>query len=138
MSEFLDQAGNLAGFFKRKDALEEELEQVMKDIRKWSALVLDQMIEHGVNNLKVNGRTLYLQERLWAHCTDIDALKAYPDVADLVKESVNTQSLSSWVRDEVKEGRISLDDEMMPILPPEIKSAINLSQVVKLCARKSN
>lgn len=87
----------------------------------------------GVNSLRsTDGRTVYLARELWARAADAEALtKALRanGLGDIVKETVNTQTLTSVVREHDKSGEP---------LPPEVADAIIVSEVFKPRVRKSS
>lgn len=85
----------------------------------------DVMIEAGIQNTKIDGKTVYLNSRVW--CSKrreaekqeaCDALKG-TEFADLVREDFNTQSLSSAISEKIRAredaGELVLDaNEILP------------------------
>lgn len=98
----------------------------------------EHFIDQGVQNMKVNGVTVYLYSQKWAGvqrddedrrtATDEERERAIQALRDaglgwMVKEDFNTQTLSAWVRE--------LDE-----LPPEFEGAINVTERTELRTRK--
>ena len=121
------------------DAEISDLEYKIKDLKLERARLEEQAIDYlldlGVDSMRVdlpNGkRTLYLKEEIWASATAPDALTHNLDTADMVRPTVNGQTLSAWVREQPR------DAEGNPILPADIAEAIKVSRVTKLRTRKA-
>jgi hypothetical protein len=125
---------------KEKRALEEKLKLVEDRLKELDPQVLDHMQRHGITKTTCNGVTIYVARDLWAsvakddqgdNAAGLDALKAFPATAFMVKDNVNTQTLSSWVRE------LPANPEGMPILPAEVASAIKVSETFKVRTRKA-
>lgn len=121
------------------DAEISDLEYRIKDLKLERARLEEQAIDYlldmGVDSMRVDlptgKRTLYLKEEIWASATEPDALAHNLDTADMVRPTVNGQTLSAWVREQPR------DPEGNPILPESIKDAIKISRVTKLRTRKA-
>lgn len=124
LSEYVEIARERKALEKRDKALSKRKGDVMRVILKFAeeATIMPPW--------KVGGATVYLSTRLWAkvhrwddaHREDteittaerdraIATLKEDPDTRGFVREDFNVQTLSSYFKDEVNEGRVKLDDE---------------------------
>lgn len=121
----------------RKSALEEELDEVKKAIAELDAQIQESFIDEGVQNIKVDGHTVFLYRQVWAKKVDpemdsqfiCDALGA-AGLGDFVKEGYNSQTLSSWLREqEQPDGTFSL--------PPELEGVIEAAPKYEIRRRKS-
>lgn len=95
--------------------------------------------EHaGMQSMKTaSGHTVYLRRELWAGAKDknIDGLtRALKDVGlgELVKESVNSQTLSSWVREQEKQlaqehGDLDVDG-LLAALPAPLHPVLSIAE----------
>lgn len=116
---------------KERRALENELKQVKADLNAAEETLLRHMEETGMQSTKIDGITVYLHRQLWASALDIQAILENRDSAFLVKETVNGNSLSSWVRE------LDKDDEGQPVLPEDLKEAIKVSEKFAVRTRKA-
>ena len=124
----------------RKRELKDELKTTNEEMRKLGEQLLNEFEHSGIQNINVDGVTIYIHRQLWAGAKDkpaaIQALKK-AGLVDYVAETFNTQSLSAWVREQVA---LAEDDDMEDIydaLPPEFRDAINVSERFELRARRS-
>lgn len=104
------------------------------------AELLPQFKESGMDRMTIQGRTVWLDRKVWASAGGdmprlVDAMKA-AGLEDMVGETVNGNTLSSWVREFDPEGTMS-PEEIVGKLPPEVKDAITVSEVFKLQVRSS-
>lgn len=125
----------------RKRELESQLRQVKEQLGETEGSgpgamerrALEYFGQNGVQSLKLNGMTLYVNRQLWAHAKDGDfvagclALKE-AGLGDFVAERFNVQSLSAWVRERDRNGEP---------LPEAFKDRIEVSEVFRLGARRS-
>lgn len=123
-------AKRIVAIDERRRALEDEIQQLKEERRQIEETLLEELAEAGVDQIKADGRTLYTRSEIWASAQDIGALRAYPDTAPLIKETVNGQTLSAWVRE------LERTDEGDPVVPQELQDAIKVSKVYKIATRK--
>lgn len=116
---------------ERRAAIRAEEERLKEERLKLEERLTEQMGEEGIQSLSINGRTVYLRSEIWAAATDVSALEAYPETAQLVKPTVNGQTLSAWVRE------LPRDDNDHPILPPAVAEAVRVSTPIKIGSRKA-
>jgi len=96
-------------------------------------LLLPEFERNGLEKVSIDGRTVYLERKLWAKAKDGDkaamckALKR-AHLGDFVEQTFNTNSLSAYVRE--------LDREEKP-LPPSLRKVVEISEVYKLTTRRS-
>lgn len=117
----------------RKRELEAELRALQDEINGLEPVLVEQMLEAGVQHLRLNGQTVYLQQEIWASPVDgdydrlCDALER-AGLGDMVVRRVHNNTLSAWVRELRKVG-----EEM----PEEVKPYIKVSETYRLRVRKS-
>ena len=118
-----------------KKLLEYELEKVKKRINEISPGIMDQFADNGIKNLNMNGRSVFIERKLWAKISDgktkEEAIEAIKDAGYgiLVSEGYNSQQLSSLLREFDKNGKD---------LPEQFKEVIEASEVFKLKSRKAS
>jgi hypothetical protein len=87
---------------KEKRDLEARLKATNAEIETLEDEAGAELVESGVQNMRVNDRSIYLAEELYVGAEDKEAvcevLKAM-GMEDLVKESYNTNTLSAYVRE---------------------------------------
>ena len=134
---------NLARYVEldaRKRELKDEQKQLNAEMRELGDKILRDFEREGIQNLNINGVTLYVHRQLWAGAAGdkqqaCEALKR-AGLLDYVTENFNTQSLSAWVREQVA---LADDDDLEDVydaLPPEFRDAINVSERFELRARR--
>lgn len=96
--------------------------------------LLEDFATDSVQNMSIDGTTVYLSRQLWARVQDgvdkqqvIDGLRE-TGLGHFVTESFNTLTLSSWVRDLERE-----DEE----LPDELKDLITTTEKFALKTRRA-
>ena len=124
----------------RKTKLEAELASVKEKMNELEPFVLEQFEKAGIQNMKVGDWKPYVHTQIWA---SID--KSRPDVmeilkanglADLVSETVNSQSLSAYVREQVRlyedADSKNLEEILRQALPDELLDVLKVSEKTSL------
>jgi hypothetical protein len=124
-------AGEILQSRQEIDELEERLKELKKLNEQQESQLIEMMLAEEVDKFVFAGRTFYPSTRLWASLKAESKDEAIEwleqsDYADLVKKQVNSQSLSSLVK-ELRE-----NDEM----PEEFEQYLNISERVTLTIRK--
>ena len=124
-------------------ALKRDLETRLKDAKArldpLEAALIEQFQQDGIQSVNADGYTVYLNRKLFAGAKDGDkptmiaALEACDETwSFLVEDNVNSQRLCARVRE------CELGDDGMPLLPDELKDAIQVCEQFTIGARKSN
>jgi hypothetical protein len=112
---------------REKGKIDADLKQIADQMGDLEKVLLEEFSRNGMQNCKVDGATVYINRRLWAGAAEgkaenlVAALVAI-GAGDLVKPKVNSQTLSAWVAEQ------ETDPLGMPILPPEVKELIALTE----------
>jgi hypothetical protein len=118
---------------EQRHRLETEIDTIKAEAAELERRLLPQFEQSGTERIAIDGRTVYVERKLWAKPKDGDkpavckALKRCR-LGDYVEETFNTNSLSAYVRE--------LDREERP-LPPTLAAVLEVSEVYKLRTRKS-
>lgn len=125
----------------RKRELEAELRQVKEELGdtagyepgKLERRVIAYFEQNGMQSTRVNGMMISLNRRLWAHAKDGDypaACQALRDagLGEFVQPRFNVQTLSSWVREQDRDGEP---------LPPAFEGRIEVAEVFRLGVTRS-
>lgn len=118
---------------ERRRQLETEVDSIKAEAAELEGLLLPQFEQSGMERVAIDGRTVYVERKLWAKAKDGDkpsvckALKRCR-LGDYVEETFNTNSLSAYVRELDREGRQ---------MPPSLIAVLEVSEVFKLRTRRS-
>lgn len=128
-----DELKRFVALEERRRQLEAEVDSVKAEAAELEQRLLPQFEQSGMERVFIDGRTVYIERKLWARAKDGDkhavcrALKRCR-LGDYVEETFNTNSLSAYVRE--------LDREERP-LPPALAAVLEVSEVFKLRTRRS-
>lgn len=129
---------------QQRKGKEEEVGKLKERLQALEGELLTRFENAGVQSMKSKqGVTVYIRRELWASPADgaevllLERLKAM-GLGDMVKEKVNPQTLSSFVREQEQErlGRNGTPDDVLKILPEPLQSTIKLSERFSLRTRK--
>jgi hypothetical protein len=118
---------------ERRRQLETEIDAVKAEAAELEGTLLPQFEQSGLEKVTIDGRTVYVDRKLWAKAKNGDkpavckALKR-AHLGDFVEETFNTNSLSAYVRE--------LDREEKQ-LPPSLRDVLEVSEVFRLRTRRS-
>jgi len=113
--------------------LEARIDAIKKETAELEASLLPQFEQDAIDRISIDGRTVYVERKLWAKAKDGDksavckALKRCR-LGDYVEESYNTNSLSAYIRELDREGKQ---------LSPSLATVLDVSEVFKLRTRRS-
>ncbi len=117
----------------RKKQLEEELKQVTQGLEVLQGPLLNYFEQHGLSSVKADGHTVYLHRQVWASIDtgDPKALEAMENagLGAFIRPQVNTQTLSSWVRELEEEGEK---------VPMSLKPYLKITEKYGLRTRKAS
>lgn len=141
----------LAALQHRKAYLEAEVKEINRKISALEEALLEQTFEEGIDRATVtighdeNGvpikRTIYRERKVWAgHNGDVDALNdalRQAGLEEYIKETVNTNSLSAFIR-EYDPDHSSNPDDIRARLPEPLRDVIKISEQYKLKSRRAS
>jgi hypothetical protein len=132
---------------ERKRQLKAELEDVEEQITQKIDAVTDEFVNSGVNNIRIDGRTVYVACDRWPKVKGdkpalVAAMKAN-GLGDFVKEDFNTQSLrgvmNEWIRTRMDE--LTPDEravfDVNDAIPEALRESLGVSEVYSIKSRKS-
>ena len=137
MSTLSQEARNYAVLVAKRKNLEAEVDTLKETLTKLEAELLARMGDEGVTQLKVETDegefTLFPKRTLWSSCipgheTELNDGLRVLGMGDLVKESVNSQRLSSYIREL---------DIVGQAVPAEIIYAVKISERFTIGVRKA-
>jgi hypothetical protein len=116
----------------QKKDLETQVKELNGEIEKLERLILTDFEKASINNVRCNGRTVYLVRKLWARPKDGDYETAAAALAacglnDFLKQSFNLNSISAYVREMDANGET---------LPEPIARAFDVAEVFTIQSRK--
>lgn len=140
-----------AAAYVKLNTIKKDLEKKLEATKVLIATMEEKMVkyfqDHGLQNLTSSGSTVYLQRQLFASLTDKEAahakLKEYGH-GELVKDNVNSNSLSAWVRELIDEHEKKTPDEIDTKdlntkldLPKDLRDLIRVTEKFSVRVRKS-
>ena len=123
-----------AKMLKKKNELEAELKSVKGKMSDIEDDILDYFAENGVDQIRVDGVTLYPRSQLWASAKTETEMKILAEHGhqDLVEEKVNTHRLSALIREMLQETENKTLEEL-----PEWTEILSISERFKVGYRSS-
>ena len=119
----------------RKADLERELEETKERMNFFQDLIMDELVENGVDSVRVDGRNIFPKRQLFASpialTDEFKALLRTEGVGDLITETVNGQRLSGFVREYMRDKEI----HDVKDLPEWMKDNIAIAEKVTLGVR---
>jgi hypothetical protein len=118
---------------EQRHQLEAEIDTIKAEAAELEGRLLPQFEQSGTERIAIDGRTVYVERKLWAKPKDGDkpavckALKRC-HLGDYVEETFNSNSLSAYVRELDREERT---------MPPTLAAVLDVSEVYKLRTRRS-
>ncbi len=127
----MEKAKEYSKLISRIHELESELRTMKARRNELEEELLDWFTEpNSPDRVTIAGRTLFPMRQVWVSVKDESGIKALKEngLEELVKETVNTQTLSAWYREvERDEG-----------VPPWAREALNVTEKYKVGTRKEN
>jgi hypothetical protein len=117
----------------RRKELEQEIDTIKAEAAELEQSLMPEFEQEGVDRISVDGRTVYVERKLWAKAKNGDkqavctALKR-ARLGDFVQLSYNSNSLSGFIRELDREGRA---------MSPGLAKVLEVSEVFKLRTRRS-
>lgn len=130
--ELIKSVALLIDLTQKKRNLEAELDNIKEEIRAVEQPLVEEFAENGLSSLNVNGYTAYLHNQLWAKVED-GRMEDFTvsELGELVKPTVNAQSLSAAIRELPK------DNSGMPILPKNLIGVVKVSEIHSIRIRST-
>jgi len=131
---------------EQRKAKEGEVDAIKEELRLLEPLLMERFENAGMQSMKsAKGTTLYIRREIWAGAAEgaeellLSSLKAV-GLGDMVKEKVNTQTLSAYVREVEKErfaGAAVSPFEIVQALPEPLRKVVAINEKHSLRTRKS-
>ena len=107
-----------------------EVKERIKEVEPIKEVVLDEMTQNEVSNIRIDGRTIYVQSQIWGRkkAPNETIVKALRDAGlqDFVSEGFNMVSISAFIREKVKNGEK---------LPPQFEGVLEANEVFSVRSR---
>lgn len=120
---------------QEKSDLEQQLDTVKERMQFFQDLIMDELVENGVDSVRVDGKNVYPKRQLYASATVLtpEFKQALGEAGgtDLIQETVNGQRLSSFVREFMRDN----DIPEITGLPDWMKNGMNITEKVTLGVR---
>ena len=129
---------------KRK-RLEGDVDAIKEELKVLEPQIMDRFENAGMQSMRSkSGVTLYIRREVWAGAAEgaevllLETLKSC-GLGDMVKEKVNTQTLSAYVREVEKDtfnGASVTPEKLVQALPPALQTAVAVTERFSLRTRK--
>jgi hypothetical protein len=140
--DIFDQGRRFAELYRLKKQADDDAKAYAEELRRLEQAIMDDMTEKGIEKFTIGGLdvTLYIHRQLWANAakdpdtgetseaTKARAIEALREagLGGMVYETFNVQTLSAHIRTLIPE------QGMMPVLPPELEGALDISEKFSL------
>lgn len=119
----------------RRATLESEVEEIKDKMLMLTDQIMNELIDNGVDNIKVDGRTIYPKKQLYASASRLtDQLKTELEregATDLIEEKINGNRLSAFIREYMREKGIN----ELSGLPGWMQTDVSITEKVSLGVR---
>ncbi|MBN2377033.1 MAG: hypothetical protein JXD22_11570 [Sedimentisphaerales bacterium] len=129
----MEKLKRFAELAKAKEKANADLDAIKTEMAELEPELLEVFIENETTQIKIADRTIYVDSRIFASAIDQKELCAYmteEGFGDMVKEAINGNTLSSYVRE------FERDEEGVPVLPDGLKGLVKVSLKDSLKVRK--
>ena len=130
---------------EQRKGKEGEVENIKERMAELEPEIMKRFENAGMQSMKSKmGQTIYIRRELWASAAEgaevllLETLKAI-GLGDMVKEKINTQTLSAYVREVEKDsfnGQAVDPVELIKVLPDQLQPALKVTQKFSLRTRK--
>lgn len=137
-----DQLREYVALSARKAALKAELDDIQRQLSELEPQLIEAFADEGVQNINVDGHTVYLSAQLWASPVDGDYERACDaliaaGLGEFVGRRFNTNTLSAWIREYVRDETGNYPDDIQTALPQAFNGAIEARKDWSLRVRKA-
>ena len=129
----------------RSKYIDDEQKQIKAKLEILEPVLLEQMADEGMQNVRLGGRTYYIRRDLFASPSEghdkvgvIAALKE-AELGDYVSETYNSSSLSAYVRSlkqEAENNESMTTNEIKALLPKPLQDVLRVGENYRLASRK--
>ena len=117
---------------KERRSLGERDKELADERSRLEQQLLDDFQQNGIQSIRANGATVYLERKLWARPNaprdKVAAALRDAGLDEYVKEDFNTNSISAYAREL---------DETGEELPPELQEVLTVNEVFKVKTRRT-
>lgn len=128
----IEKIQELLDLVEKKKNLNMELKDTQERINQLEPWVVDHLAENDVDGLKLNGKSIYVQHRVFTKVigSKDEAIRALKEAGldEYVAENFNRRSLDGYIGELIKNGEE---------LPPEFEERIGFSEDFKVGVRKA-
>jgi hypothetical protein len=137
----VDLVKRFVGLRQRKASLQSELKDVNDELDGIGADLVEQFLQDGIQNINMDGQTVYIRRRVWAR---IDKANDPSFIYDTLKNhdmdhmmTVNSNSLAAYIREQEELYELLNIDDLHNKLPADLDKLVQFGEVYSLTSRKS-
>ena len=130
---------------EQRKGKEGEVEKIKERMAELEPEIMKRFENAGMQSMKSKqGSTIYIRRELWSSAAEgsevllLEVLKSI-GMGDLVKEKVNTQTLSAYVREIEKDafnGMVADPADIIKVLPEQLQPVLKVTQKFSLRTRR--
>jgi len=130
---------------EKRKKMEGDVDKLKEELQKLEPQIMERFENAGMQSMKSkSGVVVYIRRDLWAGAAEgadallLEALKTV-GLGDMVKEKVNTQTLSAYIREAEREhfaGAASEIPKLISVLPEPLRGAVAITEKFSLRTRK--
>lgn len=124
-------AAEFADLYAKRVAAEKVVSEIKQEMMRLETTLLERFSQEGVQSIRTIGGNVFLHHQMWASAEDAGLL-AVSDWAWMVKDSVNSNTLSAAVRE------LEIDADGSPIFPAGVpEAAVRITNKYSVRVNKS-
>lgn len=118
---------------RQQEASDAEAKAIKEQADALEAKLIEAFAEEGIQNVKVDGQTIYLRRDLFAQkrpgteASDLEGALVKAGLDHFIKASVNMQSLSAYLRD-LDKTETELPDELAVVIQPFERFSVRVTK----------
>jgi hypothetical protein len=119
----------------KKALIEAELDDIKTNMEALSVRINDELVDNGIDNIKLDGYTIYPKLQLYASAQltpENKPLFVEHGLGDMIKETINGNSMSAYVREFMKDSQMTIDQ-----LPEWLRDNVSMTEKITIGVRRS-
>jgi len=130
---------------ERSKELDDEQKSIKARLDELEPVILNQMADEGLQNVRINNRTYYIRRDLYTGPAEgfdkpsVTLALKEAGLGEYVSETYNSNSLSAYVRSlkqSIEDGDMLTIDDLKKLLPEPLQDVLRVGENFRLASRK--